>query len=581
MTRHPKALMGAGVAGIAALGALAIAGPAYADPGTVTVKVGSLPDFAPNQQQTLNVTVTETSPAAKVTLTLPNPTNATATAADCQGWDGVRCTLTFTAPSSKTVRITLQATGNVDPGQSKQIQGTVTANDTTGASDSGSFSATVKGPQPSPTKAPTVTQVTGTVKDSTTGAAVKNALVALGDNGACAPGKSPCQTGTDNNGNFKFTATSDKPITPGTLQIGVSKNGYETQVKGVDAQAGQSVNVVFALKPTAVASDSASPEALPSLDGQAPSADGATPQAAAPNTQKAASSTGLSAVSWIILVLAVLLVLAGIGVFVMMFVNRRKRDDDEGDEGAAPSGPNGPAGAGMYGGAPMVGHPGMTQAMGMPGVSDAATAIIPPARPEDEFPDPYAAPYPTQHPGYPPAPNGYGGYDAPTQVGYPAGYDQATQQQGYAGAPTAMYGPGAMQGGEYGNPYGGQPAYGGQPGYGGEQAYGGQPGYGGQQPAYGGQPGYGGPAGAPPRYEEATRPWQGDGGTYPAAGPQQGGYGAQQQHGGYDNTAAYPPPQDPYHQEEPPPAPTAGAARRGAPQAGQGGDRQQLNWLDD
>jgi hypothetical protein len=188
---------------------------------------------------------------------------------------------------------------------------------------------------------------------------------------------------------------------------------------------------------------------------------------------------------------------------------------------------------------------GMTQTgMATPGAADATT-VLRPGRPEDEFPDPYAAPYPASPAGYPPAGSGYGagGYGAATQVGGyppagpPSGYDPATQ--GY-GAPPAGY---DRQGG-----YGGAPTT--------------------PQPPQ------------PHRYDDATRHWDaGAAGGYPgdpgAGGAghvtQPGGY----QGGGYDPQAGYGQPTagyDPYHQQPPNEAPS----RRG----GRGRD-QRLDWLDD
>jgi hypothetical protein len=611
VTTHRKTLVRAGVAAVVALGALVVAPPAYAAPGasTVQVSLGQLADFAPGQTQSLSVTVTlsggdsGTNPV-NVALGWSRPSSFTVVdQTGCDGGGGSSCRIDFGGGSGqRKISFSLKAPASVDPGQSKTEHGTVTAQAGGGGllggggpKDSANFDATVKGSQP--TQAPTVTQLTGTVKDSTTGSPVKNAVVMLVDGGACAAGKPACQTGTDNQGAFKFAASAGKPITPGTLQIGAMKNGYENLVRTVDAQAGQSVTVTLALKPAAGASASASPDAVPTAEGQAPTADAAAPTAAAP---KAAANSGTSTLSWVILVLALLLVLAGVGVFVMMFLNRRKRDAEDADEdGNPPSGPPGGGAAvdaGRYGGAAdptMVGQPGMAHAgMGMAGASDA-TAIIRPARPEDEFPDPYAAPYPTNQPGYPQSGDGYGGAahgGAPTQVGsyapgQPAGYDPGANQ-GYGGAP-------AGYGGEQQQGYGGAPA-----GYGGEQqqGYGGAPaGYGGeQQQGYGGAPaGYGAPGGQAPRYDEATGHWDGNADGYPPQGgqpqqgghPQQGGY-EQQQHGGYDqrggyDAAGYPPAQDPYHQEEPPPPPTSAPPRRAAPPAARGGDRQRLDWLDD
>jgi hypothetical protein len=448
----------------------------------------------------------------------------------------------------------------------------------------------------------------------TTGSPLKGALVVVMDSGACGRGKDPCQTGTDNNGAFRFASAPDKPITPGTIQIGATKNGYDNASTPVDARAGQSVNVSLKLKPTVAASSSAPAEALPSAAGQQPTADAAAPTAAAV-APKPAGNSGPSTVSWITLVLAGLLVLLGLGVFGMMWVNRRKGDADENAgvdaDGVTPAGLGGAAaGSGAAGGADptMVADPAMTSAMASPGAADA-TAVVGPQRAGDEFPDPYAAAYPVSRADYPQAGNGYGADPYATQVD---------------GGVPAAHGPGGMHGGEYGNENGyGNNEYG--TGYGDE--YGVGAGYGG--PAAGHSPagGYGpdqsegsdhsdGSGGGSPRYDEATRHWDGgadggdtgggysgggnhsrqQGGTEAGYGQQRDGYG-QQPYGGYDLWAGhdqgYPQeqgdPQDqhgggydpyqhhPYQQERPTEAPTS----QGGPRAGHSGDRRGRGWFDD
>jgi hypothetical protein len=408
--------------------------------------------------------------------------------------------------------------------------------------------------RPQPTQAPSVPQVSGVVRDMATGSPIGKAVVVVVDGGACASGKDPCQLGTDNSGAFNFTSSPNKPITPGTLRIVATKNGYDSGAVTVDARAGQSVNVPLKLKPNAAASSSATAEALPSAEGQQPTADVVAPTeaAAAAPAPKPAGNSGPSAISWIVFVLAGLLVLAGVGMFAVMFLNSRKGDADEDADGNPPSGLTGApmgAGPGVYGGSAdradptMVGNPGMASAMASPGASDS-TAILRQQRPEGEFPDRYAAAYPASPAGYPQAGDRYGAPADPyaTQVGrhgvsQPAGYDSATQ--GYGGAPSA-YGPG----GEYGAGAG----------------------YAAPPAVYSPDQSYGSAAGSP-RYDEATRHWNGgaDGGYTGdwAHSQQQGDYEAgrgQQQHGG-----GY----DPYQQQQSAEAP----ARRGAPQARHGGDR--------
>jgi hypothetical protein len=596
-TLRRAALAGVGVVA-AVIGTLAVAAPAYAD-DKVGVSVLPPGDFTPGSTGTLIVQVQNKAQGNKqnnIQVSITGLTNFAVTdASGCDVGGASSCVVNVAASDSKQVTFTLKATGNVDPGQSKTDRGRVRAQSIDG-SDTADFNATVKGGQP--TQAPSVAQVSGTVRDITSGTPIKGAVVVLVDSGACAPGKEACQTGTDNSGGFRFTSRPDKPITPGSIQVGATKSGFDNGVTTVDARAGQSVTVTIKLKPNAEATSSATADPLPTLDTQGPTADAAT-QAAPGAAQKQASNSGPSAISWIILVLAGLLVLLGVGVFVVLFVNRKKGDaeDDEGD--GPPTGPHGspvPAGGGVYGGAPganptMVGGSGMTQTvMAAPGMGDAATTILHPQRPEDEFPDPYNAPYPASPAGYPPNGNGYGGgaYGATQVGGYPAagqpgGYDPQTQPYG---AQPAGYGPGAMRGGEYGGEYAQGAGYGGQGGY--DQ---------------------GAPAGPPPqRYDDATRAWDGPG----AGGPP--GYGQPAQPGGYDNGygnggyangggyqqqppagydphGGYGPPADPYadqayehdqrggydpYYQQPSETPS-----RRAPSPGRGRGDQRLDWLDD
>jgi hypothetical protein len=579
VTTHRRALARAGAVALVATGTLVVAAPAYAagpanirlsvQPGATTLQVGGSP-------QTVLVTVENTGGSPnllpiRVSIDIPLtdqqvgigslPNGCTKT-----GGSRVDCTINSLDKDEKAnlpIQLTAPGSSPLQAGDQRSGKGQVFI--TAGGSDTASFDVTLKAADK--TEAPTVKDVSGVVRDATTNAPIKNARVLMLDSGSCTA-TSPCETGTDNNGQFKFTSRPDKPITPGSLQIGASKTGYDTSnnIVQVQGKAGQSVaGVTIKIKSLADASASASPEALPSAEAAAPTTDAAAPAAAANTDTRKAANTGTSAMTWAILILAGLLVLLGVGVFVVLFMNRKKGDDDQGDDdgpqGGAPmpAGPGGPYG-GMAGAGDrtmVANHAGMTQAVGMPGAGDAATAIIRPQRPEDEFPDPYAAPYPTSPAGYPPA-GGYGADPYATHAGgyapgQPGGYDPGAT--GYAGQPGG-YGPGGMAGGEYG----GQPA-----------------GYGGQPQGHGG---------AAPRYDEATRHWDGPGG-YQAGGqaPHQGGYD-QQQYGGYDqqqgghDPAAYPPPQDPYHQDPYHQGPPQPPSRRSTPAPGRGGD-QRLDWLDD
>src|SRR5205807_93328 len=109
------------------------------------------------------------------------------------------------------------------------------------------------------TTAPSVTEVSGVVTDSTTGSALAGATVAMQD-GA----NNPRQTGTDSTGHFKFTSSANSPIAPGTLSLGATKDGYQTPTAFVTQQgiAGKGVdNVRIKLKPAGASASAGAPTA--------------------------------------------------------------------------------------------------------------------------------------------------------------------------------------------------------------------------------------------------------------------------------------------------------------------------------
>ncbi len=557
MTTHRRTALWAGAA-VASLmtGTLAVATPAYAA-DRISVAVISPIQFTPGGTQTLNIKVTRGKTGGPVQVAVTGLGNGF-TVGDPKGCSGsgAQCNFTFEATAgdeTKQISFTVTAPGNIEAGQTRTEHGKVQVSSFDG-SDSADFDAVLKGPD----QAPTVPQVTGVVRDATSNQPISNALVVLVDGGACAPSKAPCQTATDDRGAFIFKARPDKPIMPGTIQVGARKTGYDTGTSQVEGRAGQPATAPpIKLKLAANASASADAQALPTAEPQQTPAEATAQNQGAPTKASENSSSGMS---WVIVALAGLLVLLGVGVLVMMLINRRKNDDEDGDGdgNGPPTGPMAPGSRGVYqagapgaGDATMVAGPGMagTAAMGMPGASDATT-ILRPQRPEDEYPDPYAA-YPASPGGYQPAAgNGYAGPPtaySPAGAGYGQPGGAGYGQQGYGAQPPAGYHPQeATQ--AYGGP---PPAY----GQGGGQ-YGGQPqGYAAPPPAgYSADGGYGNGAQG---YEDHTRPY--DGG---------------QQQGGYD--PRYPQPQqpayDPYYQEQggqqPPPPP-------------RGADRQRLDWLDD
>lgn len=522
MTAHRRALLlKAGAVAVLATGALlGISTPAFAattvdlsqtsldmnagDVKIIDVNLGGDPDN--------NVDVTFTAPSANGNITIksaPSGCNiSNGTVANCNN-------LVVVTTLKLTFQLQAKSPSTLQPGQNLTDQpGSVSAS----GGETKSFKVNLKGPGAAPTTqaaTPTVTEVSGTVTDSTTGKTLKGAQVVMED-GA---GKSR-QTQADDLGRYKFTGTAANPIAPGGITVQAGLDGYENGQKQTTGQAGKAVNLKVPLAPLA-ASASAAP--LPTAgDGLTPDAT-ATGGVAPQNTNTTNTSGSGASFSWVLIALGALLVVFGIVAIVLLLRRRGDDDDDEPDEDGPAPRRGGPGRPGYRGGPPQA-DPTMVGAMG-PGATmvnrgnvNDATAIVHPGRLNDYDvpPDPYAAPPRT---GYPPAPPAnLAGYN--DQAGFASG--------GYGGA-----GGGAPAGGGYGpssrppvDPYG--PDYGNGNGGGyGAGAGGGANGY--EQQGYADstqryEPGagnYGGSAGA------------GAGGGYGAGGANGGGSGQ----GGYGGGA--------------------------------------------
>ncbi|MEU8244121.1 carboxypeptidase regulatory-like domain-containing protein [Actinoplanes missouriensis] len=480
-------------------------------------------------------------------------------------------------PASFTATLTAPS---VAAGESKDISVTVTAT-INGESNSASQTVTVKGAD----KPQLVTRVSGKIKDGD-GKKIAGVDVAMQDAAGHSYG-----TTTNSSGSYSFISSDDKPIEPGSITVGALKDGYTSTTVTVQGKAGGSVNVPITLKklaaespsPTPSTSVSASP--VPTEEVTEDPAEDETAETQAPVAADPVSDESEGGINWLLIVMGVLLVAAGIGAIVLVIMRRKNAgggDDDSNDPlgGAGPGGgPQGgspfdatrvaaPVGAGRGGDATMVAP------MGGAGIGDAPTMVHRPVV-EDEFPDPYGAPIPPQG-GYAGANQwndpaqqggGYGGgayggqqqqygqqaggygaggqaapqqrYDEHTSLYQPEQPQQPQQPQRYD-EHTSLYQP------EQGGGYGGydqqqQPGYGGydqqQPGYGG--GYDQQAGYGTQQGGYEQGGGYGG-------YDQQQQPGYGN------QQPPQGGYGPQggydQQHPGYDDPEGY----NGYGQQRPP-----------------------------
>lgn len=543
MKRHRGAfILRAGVLTVVFAGVLiGVAGPAHAD-NLVGLDVGPTPIElrAGDKDRAFDVEIENRDGSSRHTYTLTVPAvgnlgnDVTLSTQDnrCQAsGNNFVCEIAdVEARGEVTVRFAVTAKGQISVPAAEVKEGTgsitVARFGTSAAPTTASYAVRLRGPD----RAPVVGDVTGTVKDSTTGAGVANAIVVVRDS---AQGNH--QTSTDAQGRFRFPANENIP--PGELNIGAAKDGYKNATTKANGIAGQVLaNVALKLVPAA-----ASPSAEPTVSDagaalEQPST-AASEALATPNTAAAANNSDGSSFTMILIILGGLLILLGVGALVLLL---RKRDDDPDEELAPGPGP-GPAPGGR-GGQPG-GYPAADQTMmARSAPMNDATAIVPPVRPGD---DPYATraggPYQPQagHDPYRPS----SGYDP-----YPADATRAAGPAGYATRSPAGYTPGAPLPTEPAQPTRGGYGAAGQAGYPtstyGGAGYGGS-GYGDQGPVAGGAPGAGYPADAPTgRYEAGHSPSSGYGGATGGYGAGTGGYGGATGHQAqeYGRGGGYEPP---------------------------------------
>ncbi|MFF4877194.1 carboxypeptidase regulatory-like domain-containing protein [Micromonospora sp. NPDC000668] len=427
----------------------------------------------------------------------------------------------------KPVTLTLSAAGNAPAANGTQAKITVT-----GDSNSRTLRVTVKAAAaPPPPQTQTVRSVSGKVVVQADGKAVPNAVVMLQDS----TGRR-YDTTSDGSGNFRFTGTTEKPIAPGRIDLGASfDNVLATKTLNASANqsiTGQRISLAIKVEVTPSPTPSASAEATPTEEATEEGAEDQASEEASPGAAANAANEddGGGFGSYLIILLGGLLVAAGVGTIVLLWMKRKENGDDE----DAPAGAGAvPAARGGFRGADdqtrVVGRPGGGPDPTMVGgaaLSEAPTMMHRPVV-DDVPPDPYGAPAQPYGAagqqgwggagyGEEPAPAGYGGYgNAPASGG---GYGTAATPEGGYGAGAAGDAYGAAPGSGAG--YGGAPASGG--GYGGAPASGG--GYGGA-PSSGGGYGsrdYTAPAGAAggaaygERFDEPTGRYTGDSTQYPA-----------------------------------------------------------------
>ncbi|MBB4748042.1 carboxypeptidase-like regulatory domain-containing protein [Actinoplanes lobatus] len=471
----------------------------------------------------------------------------------------------------------------VSAGQNRSVTVTVTVT-LNGETGTASETITVNGPA-APT---TVRQVSGRIKDDG-GARVAGVQVAIQDSAGHS-----YSTTTGNNGEYAFSSSDAKPIAAGSITVGAAKDGYDATTVTVEGTAGRTVNVPLTIKK--VAAETTSPTPTPSTSATAAPEEEVTDEETAETTAPLAdqgldntSGTEEEGSNWLLIIMGVLLVAAGIGAMVLVWMRRKNANDDLGsDTGlgkAVPAAAGGfdatrvaaPVGGGRGGDATMVAPAGGMGAQrgGMGGsLADAPTMIHRPPV-EDEFPDPYGAPMPAgggfagggnqwgadQGGAYGGATQTYGqqggGYGAADQGGYndpgQGGYNDQGQQR--YDEHTNLYQPEqpqqpqqAQRYDEHTNLY--QPEPGGYPQQqGGNYGGGGydQGGYDQQQGGYGDQGGWGGqdaggygPQGGYDQQQQGGSYGGGyeqqQGGAYGGGGYDDGGYDQQQggNYGGYD-----------------------------------------------
>jgi hypothetical protein len=423
----------------------ATATPALADNPAVQITEISPTTLGPGQSTTLRYQITNR-PGPDDDVDISVNANGLTCNGDC-GTDGL--SIAFNSP--RPFIATLRAPSDLPPGSTQRVTITVRAV-AGGQDDSKSVQVTLRGPD----KPDTIKSISGRVVNVATGRGIADATVALNDSD-----DHRYTTTTDRDGDFKFTSSDNKPISPGEILLGAGKEGFQNNQTSTNVGPGQAkTGVRITLKSNAAPSPSPS-EASPTPEeevsdlpsDEASAEESVDPEAAGNNS----GSGGGGAFSWVLIILGGLLVALGVGAIVLLVI-RRKEDGEDGTGDALPD-PNGPrptpGAQGVYrggpeptmvtGGAAMGGGP--TMAM-RPGLAEAPTMMH---QPVDEFGDPYGTPMRAPQPGA--TQPGYG-YQGANPGGYgPAGSPTAPGAPGSPGAPTA-YGSASPTG--YGGPAAGR-----------------------------------------------------------------------------------------------------------------------------
>ncbi|NUR50310.1 MAG: carboxypeptidase regulatory-like domain-containing protein, partial [Hamadaea sp.] len=201
--RRRAFLLRAGVVASLALGSiLAIGAPAHAGVKSVTLNPGSITiDAGSDEAVTIEVDADALDAGDKQVVVTSLPTGVSASNCDKvsinpsgKGTCTLKVAAASNAPSISNDSVSISVDG-VQPAQPLKV--------------------TVKG------AVQTVNQVSGSIKDASTGEKMSGVLVVMAD-GA---GKTRTDE-TDGSGSFSFTGSASNPIVPGTIRIAVSKDGF-------------------------------------------------------------------------------------------------------------------------------------------------------------------------------------------------------------------------------------------------------------------------------------------------------------------------------------------------------------------
>ncbi|MEV4386858.1 carboxypeptidase regulatory-like domain-containing protein, partial [Micromonospora sp. NPDC049580] len=286
----------------------ALAAEVDVSPGSVTVNAGS--------DATITVRVTPGDNDRKAKISLSGLPSGVSCASGCGDVDFPG----LGNPQAKSVLVRIAANDNAG-----DATATVTvAVEADSGPDTATVALTVKGKAaapPTPQQTQTVKSVSGKVVKKADNTAVPNAFVVLQDSAG-----HRYDALSDGSGNFRFTGSTSAPIAPGRIDLGASSDNIKA-FKNFTASAGQSItgqriSLEIKVEVTPSATPSATAEALPTEeateeDGEEQPSEAASPGAPA-NAANEDDGGGFG--SYLIILLGGLLVAAGVGTIVLLWM---------------------------------------------------------------------------------------------------------------------------------------------------------------------------------------------------------------------------------------------------------------------